>query len=456
MAVPRLAIDCNDATTTQVGAGGLTPEELAAAYVGGNAAIAAVSAARAAGGLAWWALPGDASIREPAQAMGASLASQFDELVVLGIGGSSLGPRAVISALSPLHNLRAKGQRAGARVFFPDNSDPDGFAALLDVLDLSKTGFVIASKSGGTAETLAQLLVLRDRLGGGSRERIVAITDPTKGALRRIADQEGWRTLPVPPPVGGRFSELTAVGLVPIAAAGLAAIAVCRGADAMRVRCEAKDVRENPAALLATLLHTFDTRKGRRIHVLFPYADALRDVGDWWVQLWAESLGKKREVGPTPIRAVGATDQHSLLQLLIEGPDDKAVVFVGVERPGRALAIPPYWSEHEELGYLGGKTMAQLLDAERRGTTAALAESSRPSLTITLPAVDAEQIGAFLFLWEAATAFAGALYGVDAFDQPGVELSKKITQGLLGRRGSEAHATRIAARPPRDPKLTCP
>lgn len=456
MAVSRLSLDCNDATTTQVGAAGLSADDLASAHANGTASIAKVAEARAAGGLAWWTLPGDASIREPAQAMGVTLASQFDDLVVLGIGGSSLGPRAVINALSPLHNLRAKGRRDGARVFFPDNSDPDGFAALLDQLDLSKTGVLVVSKSGGTAETLAQLLVLRDRFGRGARERFVAITDPNKGALRRIAEQEGWRTLPVPPPVGGRFSVLTAVGLVPIAAAGLDAIAVCRGADAMRQRCEAKDVRENPAALLATLLHTLDTKKGRRIHVLFPYADALRDVGDWWVQLWAESLGKRREVGPTPIRAVGATDQHSMLQLLMEGPDDKAVVFVGVEQTGRALALPPYWNEHEELAYLAGKTMAQLLDAERRGTTAALAEAGRPSLTLTMPTVDAEQLGAFLFLWEAATAFAGALYGVDAFDQPGVELSKKITQGLLGRRGSEAHAARIAARPARDPKLTCP
>lgn len=254
----------------------------------------------------------------------------------------------------------------------------------------------------------------------------------------------------MPPPVGGRFSVLTAVGLLPLAAAGLDVHALCEGADAMRRRCEEADPRKNPAALLATVLHAFD-RRGKHIHVLFSYADALRDLGAWYVQLWAESLGKSEEVGPTPVAAVGATDQHSLLQLLMEGPRDKVVLFVTVEDRGEPMPIPTWHPEEDALGYLGGKTLAGLIDAEAVGTQAALEAAGRPTLTIRLPRVDAHAVGELLFLWEAATAIAGPLFGVNPFDQPGVEASKKITQGLLGRAGHEEHVERLRARPAPDP-----
>jgi glucose-6-phosphate isomerase len=449
MAPSRLALDANDALANRIGPHGLTEGDLQGLESRAKAAHEHLAGLRAAGNLGWWNLPADASVRDPAIRLGEELKTRFENVVVLGIGGSSLGPKAVISALAgPYRDL---GPRAGARVFFPDNSDPATFAALLAGLDLARTCFLAVSKSGGTAETLAQLLVIRERLGEKLADRVIAITDPEKGALRKIAGAEGWRTLPVPPKVGGRFSVLTAVGLVPIAAAGVDARAVCAGADGMRARCEEPALRKNPAYLLAALHHLFDTARGRRIHVLFPYADALRDVGDWWVQLWAESLGKNEGVGPTPVRAVGATDQHSMLQLLMEGPQDKLVTFVSVADRGPALPLPAAWTEHPELAYLGGKTMAELIDAERRGTAGALAEAGRPSLTLTLPRVDAAAVGELLFLWEAATAFAGALYGVDPFDQPGVEASKKITQGLLGRKGAEGHAEKLLARPAPDP-----
>lgn len=452
MAPTRLALDANDALAARIGRHGLTDADLAGLEPRARAAHAHLEGLRAAGDLGWWGLPGDAAIVDPAIRLGEELGGKFENVVVLGIGGSSLGPKAVISALAgPFHNLEATGKRKGARVFFPDNSDPATFAALLAQLDLARTCFLAVSKSGGTAETLAQLLVVRERLGGKLADRVVAITDPDRGVLRKIATSEGWRTLPVPPKVGGRFSVLTAVGLVPIAAAGVDARAVCAGADEMRLRCEAPELRKNPAYFLAGLHHLFDVARNRRIHVLFPYADALRDVGDWWVQLWAESLGKNEGVGPTPLRGVGATDQHSMLQLLMEGPQDKLVTFVSVADRGEPLPLPAAWTEHGELAYLAGKTMADLIDAERRGTAGAVAEAGRPSLTISLPRVDGKAVGELLFLWEAATAFAGALYGVDPFDQPGVEASKKITQGLLGRKGSEDHAAKLLARPAPDP-----
>lgn len=451
MGLQRLSLDFNSVLSTRIGPGGLDPSDFQRLEDRARKAHERLQGLRSAGDLGWWGLPSEAEVRDPAIALGEELRGRFENVVVLGIGGSSLGPKAVISALGgPFHNLMQGERRPGARVFFPDNSDPATFAALLDLLDLSKTCFLAITKSGGTAETLAQLLVVRERLGSKLKDQLVVITDPEKGALRKIAEKEGFRTLPVPPKVGGRFSVLTAVGLVPIAAAGFDARALCAGADAMRKRCEAASLRENPAYLLGATHHLFD-KKGQNVHVLFPYADALRDVGDWYVQLWAESLGKTEAVGPTPIRAVGATDQHSMLQLLMEGPRDKLVTFVAVQEKRADLQLHGVWADHEELGYLGGKSMGELIDAERVGTAAALAQAGRPSITIRLPRIDAHSVGEFLFLWEAATAFAGFVYGVDPFDQPGVEVSKKITQGLLGRRGYESYAVELEKVPAEDP-----
>lgn len=451
MGLQRLALDFNSVLSSRIGNHGLEPSAITGLAAQAKKAHERLEGLRADGNLGWWNLPTEAEIRDPAIALGEELKGRFENVVVLGIGGSSLGPRAVISALGgPFHNLAPKEKRPGARIFFPDNSDPSTFAALLDLLDLSKTCFLVITKSGGTAETLSQLLVVRERLGPKLKDQVVAITDPEKGALRQIAEKEGLRTLPVPPKVGGRFSVLTAVGLVPIAAAGFDVAALCEGADSMRKRCEAAALEKNPAYLLGGTHYLFD-KKGQHIHVLFPYADALRDIGDWYVQLWAESLGKNEAVGPTPIRAVGATDQHSMLQLLMEGPRNKLVTFVAVQEKRADLQLHGAWAGHDELGYLSGKSMGELIDAERVGTAAALTQAGRPSITLRLPRIDARSVGELLFLWEAATAFTGFLYGVDPFDQPGVEVSKKITQGLLGRRGYESYATELQGVAPEDP-----
>ncbi|AKU90390.1 glucose-6-phosphate isomerase [Vulgatibacter incomptus] len=448
----RLVLDASLALEGQIGVHGLSAGDFTSLEEAAESAHRKLWELRGSGALGFWSLPDDAAIRDPALELGEELARRFENVVVLGIGGSSLGAKAVISALGDrFGDLLPRSRRSGARVFFPDNSDPATFTALLERLDLGSTCFLVITKSGSTAETLSQLLVVRERLGSSKLiQQTVAITDPEEGPLRRIVREEGWRSLPIPPSVGGRFSVLTAAGLVPIAAAGVDARSLCKGAAEMRERCEAPSLRKNPAYLLGGIHRLFD-RRGRNIHVLFPYADALRDVGDWFVQLWAESLGKSETVGPTPLRAVGATDQHSLLQLLAQGPQDKLVSFIGVEEPATDLEIPRAWTEHEAFAYLGGKTLGRLLDAERQGTAAALAEGGRPSVTIRLPRVDARSVGELLFLWEAATAFAGFLYGVDPFNQPGVEASKQLTQALLGRPGSEAHAKRLAARPSPDP-----
>jgi glucose-6-phosphate isomerase len=453
MANPTLQLDFNLTTTEQVGAGGLARGDLQAVVPRVAEAHAALMQKRAEGRIAFMDLPGQRAAIDEAVALGRDVSAAFENLVVLGIGGSSLGPKALYTALThPFSSLLPKDKRGGARLFFPDNSDPSTFAGLLGVLDLKRTAFAAITKSGGTAETWAQLLHVTSQLDAGARkQQIVAVTDPQAGALRAVATKEGWRTLPVPPAVGGRFSVLTSVGLLPAAAAGIDVAALLNGAAQMAKRCESSSLFENPASMLATVLHWFHTERGRPIHVLMPYIDALRETGDWFVQLWGESLGKKKggeHVGPTPIRAVGATDQHSLLQLLMEGPQDKVTVFVTAEKAREELTIPKGFSDHADVAYLGGHTFSELLNVEQRATAVALAANGRPSVTIRMKRLDPFAMGELLMLWEVTTAMAGLLYGINPYDQPGVEAGKRYTCGLLGRPGYEAARTELETRPP--------
>jgi glucose-6-phosphate isomerase len=221
--------------------------------------------------------------------------------------------------------------------------------------------------------------------------------------------------------------------------------ALLAGAAAMVERCGTDELVKNPAGLLATLLHHAAVEGGKPIHVLMPYSDRLRSFALWFQQLWAESLGKAVDrsgrtvnTGATPLPAVGAVDQHSQVQLFMEGPRDKVVVFVAVRDPGDPVAIPALHGEVAELGYLGGHTLGELLDAERRATADALRQAGRPSMTIEIERVDAPALGALFMLFQIATVYAGALFGVDPLDQPGVELGKRLTYGLLGREGFPA------------------
>ena len=388
-------------------------------------------------------------VRELAEGFG----QWFENVVVLGIGGSGLGAVMLREALlGPGWNERtAEGREHYPTLYVLDNPDPHSVASLLGRLDLRRTLFNVISKSGSTAETLAQYLVVKGRLEAlvdpdKVHGHFLFTTDPAEGALRRIAEAEQVPTLPVPPNVGGRFSVLSPVGLLPAAICGADVEALLTGAAAMEARCRTASLGENPAALLATLMHAADTELGAHVHVLMPYADRLRALALWFQQLWAESLGKTTrgdsgeavEVGPTPLPAVGATDQHSQVQLFIDGPRDKVVLFVAVETTGDPVPIPSLHPEMPQLSYLGGHTLAELLDAERRATAEALRQRGRPSMTLEIEAVDATSLGALIMLFQTATVYAGALYGVDPLDQPGVELGKKLTYGLLGREGHEA------------------
>lgn len=432
-----IALDLSLALAPRV-AGGVAVETLRA-HPRAEAAVPAVLAAVESGELGFWQLPSQDHVADACIDMATRLRERFDQIVVLGIGGSSLGGRMLLEALAD-----GEGQR---RVRFIDNVDPVRFERALSGLDLERTCFNVISKSGGTVETAAQFVVLRDRLlqafgPSGYAERMIATTDPEKGLMREIAEDDGLQTLGIPGNVGGRFSVLTAVGLLPAAFAGVDVRGLLAGALDMRARCMTDEVTTNPALALAALHHLADTQLGRKIHVVMPYADRLRALGEWYCQLWGESLGKATtrggeevHVGPTPIVAVGSTDQHSQIQLYVEGPEDKLVNFIAVAELEEQTPFPA--SLPEGYRYLAGHSMAGLFDAERRGTALALARLGRPSTTTTLERIDAAALGGLIFLWEAATAFAGELYDINAFDQPGVEMGKQIAYALMGRAGYE-------------------
>lgn len=424
-----------------LGAGfGPTDAELDALEPRFEAALRGVLEAVEAGALGFWGLPSERANADAAAQFAAALPARITDVLVLGIGGSSLGGRALYHALvGPPEFCRAEpGQR---RLHFPDNSDPWLLAHLLRELEPESTLAVGISKSGGTVETAAQMLIIEQWLGAHRKENLVAITDPAQGSLRERVRADGLQSFPIPPNVGGRFSILTAVGLVPAALAGIDVHGLLDGAQALAEACRRPRLRDNPAGVFALLHVLHHERFGRNIHVLMPYADALRPFAAWYVQLWAESLGKrldrqgaKVERGPTPLPAVGATDQHAQMQLFMEGPRDKLLTFIAVDEVAEDFDIPHVKGPN---AYLGGHRLSTLLDAERRGTTLALARDGRPSITLTIPRLDPRSLGALVFLYEAATAIAGELYDVDAFDQPGVEEGKRLAFGLLGRDGYE-------------------
>jgi glucose-6-phosphate isomerase len=361
------------------------------------------------------------------------------DFVHVGIGGSALGPMALQKALNhPYYNALPREARRGPRIHFAENTDPNTLAAILDVADPTSTWVNIVTKSGSTAETMANFLVIRawlvDALGDfGYQGRTISTTDPEKGFLKEIADREDLKVLPIPPDVGGRFSVLTPVGLLPAAVVGLDVQALLAGA----AQCvdEVNEQREeHPAVLGAAMYYLMDVARGRNIRVMMTYADALERLAAWFVQLWAESLGKDGK-GSTPHSAVGTTDQHSQVQLYMQGPQDKVIEIVEVEKHPRELPIPETYDDLEGVGYLGGHTMAELLNVECDATRRALTEAGRPNSTMRLGAVSEENLGYVFQALEIQTAIAGSLYGVNAFDQPGVEAGKQITYKRMGRPG---------------------
>ena len=369
-----------------------------------------------------------------------------DAVVVLGIGGSALGNIALQNALNPYtYNLMSDRQRPGPQLFVLDNVDPDQIKSVVELITpkIKKTIVNVISKSGETAETASQFILFRDllqaKLGKKYKENILATTDPAGGTLRGICQEEGYRTLEVPEGVGGRFTVLSAVGLFSAAMCGIDAEALLEGARDMDKRVKDADVHANPAAMLAAV-HYLLNEKGKTMSVMMPYATSLYSLADWFRQLWAESLGKqnglsKKNVyaGQTPIKALGTTDQHSQVQLYREGPNDKVITFLEVERFAQKLAIPPSMKHVAALQYLAGSNFQTLINSEKHATEFALRESSRPTMTVLFPQISAQAVGQFLYLYEVAVSYMGGLLDINTYDQPAVELGKQATYALMGQ-----------------------
>ena len=389
------------------------------------------------------------------------LGQAHDHVLVLGIGGSALGTKALLNALRPpaWNELDDEGREFFPRLTVLENVDPTSVAAALDRIDPRRVLVNVISKSGGTAETMAQYLVVRawleQALGAAAYRHLVFTTDPSRGALRELAQRDHIATLDVPPEVGGRFSVLSPVGLLPAALVGIDIEELLDGARVALERAEIDDLQQNPAALYAALHHEADQNQGARIHVLMPYTDRLRELAEWYRQLWAESLGKRvdREgrtvhAGPTPVGAVGATDQHSQVQLFMEGPYDKAITFITVENFGVEVKIPGPPADSAlpaDLAYLPSHSLGELLRAEYEATSSALAQMGRMNCTLSLPDLSARTIGETIMFFQLATGYAGIWYGIDPFDQPGVELGKRLTYAAMGRPGYEPAAQEASA-----------
>jgi len=389
-----------------------------------------------------------------------------DVLIVLGIGGSALGNIALQNALNPYtYNLMSDRNRNGPVVFVLDNVDPDVIKSVVEFVTpkLKKTIINVVSKSGETAETAAQFILFRDllkaKLGKNYKDNILATTDAKEGTLRKIVVAEGYRTLDVPEGVGGRFSVLSAVGLFSAAITGIDIDAVLAGAAAMDKRVKDPDLFTNPAAMIAAISFILNGR-GKPMSVMMPYSTSLYSLADWYRQLWAESLGKKTNLsgktvyaGQTPIKALGATDQHSQIQLYREGPNDKLITFIEVERFSNRVAIPDGLKHVDTLSYLAGSNFQTLLNSEKLGTEYALLESQRPTMTVTFPQITAETVGQFIYLYECAVSYVGALMEINTYDQPAVQLGKDATYALMGKKGYEELSKKIQSVAKRDKKF---
>jgi glucose-6-phosphate isomerase len=432
---------------------GITPADLAAVEGPLARAHEAVVHQCRAGQLGYATLPGRVDYKQQVKAMVEKHRGKTTDMIVLGIGGSALGSTALQTALNPLfYNMMSDRRRGGPRLFVLDNVDPTLIYDTLKFVSrrLPTTLINVISKSGETAETASQFMIFREvlrekiyRRFGNWADRIVVTTDAQSGTLHDIAKQDGYDMLPVPDDVGGRFSVLSPVGLFSAAMCGIDIDEVLAGADAMRQRVEVMDIMQNPATLLAAIKYIMYTKKGKTMHVMMPYSNRLSMLADWYRQLWAESLGKRTDrdgnevfTGPTPIKALGATDQHSQVQLYREGPNDKFTVFLEVKRhPGKDLRIPDVFADVPGLTYLRKKRLNKLINIEKAATEYALAESNRPSVTLKFPEITPRHVGEFIYLYEFTTSLMGELLNINAYDQPAVELGKQGIFALLGREG---------------------
>ncbi len=391
---------------------------------------------------------------------------KFKYFVVLGIGGSALGPIMAFNALKHLHyNELSDEKRNGPKFYVEDNVDPVRMQALLDVIEPEKTCFNVISKSGATSETMTQYLIIADILkkkGVNLPDNIIFTTDANRGNLIKIDNSYGgkFKKYVLPDGVGGRFSEMCPVGLLPAAVLGIDIKAMLAGAAYMDELCAKGEISSNPA-LACAVLQYITMNQGKNINVLMPYSDNLKLIADWYCQLWAESLGKAVDydgntvnAGTTPVKSLGVTDQHSQVQLYTEGPYDKVITFISVGKYATEMPIAHGCEDIPDVGFLGGHTMQELIQAENKATAYALMRAGRLNYTINVPEINEFTLGQLMYLFELQTAYTGALLNIDTYNQPGVENGKKATFALLGKKGYEGQKAEMDSAPALDKKYT--
>lgn len=428
--------DVSGVMAEAVGAGGLGADEFAAWLARTQPGLDRLRAQHASGALPLLRLPEETADLDAMHALAAHLSRDATDVVVLGIGGSSLGAKAlgqVAFDATPAHAW----PEGRPRVHFLENLDPFSFERALAALDLATTRFLLVSKSGGTAEPLVQALAAKAAIedAGGSAHlaaHFAAITEPTNNPVRRLATAMGAPVIDHHTGVGGRFSALTNVGLVPAILMGLDPAAVrCGAGEALAPVLEAASPDAVPAAAGAAMQVALAREKDARASVILAYSDRLERFGLWYRQLWAESLGKEGQ-GTLPATGIGPVDQHSQLQLYLAGPADKAYTVMHVASAGEG---PRVSSGDPALAYLDGRTMGDLMDAEYRATVETLKNAGRPVRTIALPRLDERAMGALMMHFMLETILAAGLMGIDPFDQPAVEEGKVLARDYLGRMG---------------------
>ncbi|MSP43813.1 MAG: glucose-6-phosphate isomerase [Alphaproteobacteria bacterium] len=377
-------------------------------------------------------LPGARDDLEACEKLAGHLLKDASDLVLLGTGGSSLGAQALAQIVDKFRPIG--GARNGdPRFHFLDNLDPLAMDAVIGQLDLRHTRFLVISKSGNTAETLSQALCViaaYEAAGAGKtlKHHFGMITEPGNRATRRLAAQYDIPTVDHPPGVGGRYSVLSSVGMVPAYYLGLDGAAVREGAAVVLAPVLAgAPPADVPAAIGATLCIACENRLGARIQIVMPYGDRLERLAMWHRQLWAESLGKNGK-GTTPVAALGPVDQHSQLQLYLGGPRDKLYTVLTQALAGKGPRIA---SADPELAYLNGRTIGDLADAEQRATIDTLVANTRPTRTLHVPVLDAHTLGGLFMHFMLETIIAAYIMGVDPFDQPAVEEGKVLSRKYL-------------------------
>ena len=456
----EIKLDFNNMLSHNVGKGGVTEKELTSELACGKRAHKNLQAILKDGkkrietGLEWANLPFQSPKDISAiQKLGREITASYENVISLGIGGSYLGLKAAQDALSPAYSNEFETARSGhPKIYFEGNNlDPDTLSVLLKNLDPKKTFIIVISKSGETTETKAAFTIVGEwlRKGAGKNygRQVFAITDPKSGTLREKVsceekkDSLSFRNLPVMKGVGGRFSELN-IGLLHLAIIGVKIQEVLDGAAAMAKRCASDDLSKNPAAMYAILHTILYRKKGKDIAIMMPFSERLKSTADWYVQLLAESLGKKYSrkgkvvhVGRIPISARGTNDLHSIQQNNIEGENNKAVTFIKVDKFKDDIKLP------QTGDILSGRRYSELLSIAEEATEWALVREARPSCTVIMPEITPFHWGGLIFLFEMAIAFEGELLDVNAFDQPGVEGYKNYMYYKLGKIGMPKEVT---------------